>query len=414
MKFLFKQSYDADINLLPHAGYWRFSSALITLGFVLPFLFLALGISPTQMGFLIEIICFSIGCMGLMILTGFTGQVSLGHGAFFALGAYVSHYLLQISGGWLPFLFGALPLTMILMGLFGYAIARPTLRMTSVALAISTLLLMIMTQQFLFSWEAMGRDQGFETVSKSWREGWFAETLRWIVSGPGPLPALVAEGRDMRVFQIKGISTYTLYFVSFSTLIAVIWLMKNITRSSLGRIFIAIRDSETSARSMGVNIEHYKSLAFALSAAITALGGAIYAVKFSTFSPEQISFVQSIVFLLIVVIGGLGSIHGAIFGSIAYVVLRELLMPGISRWIRDLASESNIEAVQTFGAYLGSRGNAMGDIVFAVILILLLAAEPLGLYARWKKTEAFFQTFPFYRAGTFRRQRSYAKTERLK
>lgn len=413
MKFLFKQSYDTDINLLPHSGYWRSSSAFITLAVIIPFLFLALGISPTQMGFLVEILCFSIGCMGLMILTGYTGQVSLGHEAFFALGAYISHYLVQLSGGWLPLL-GALPFTMIIMGLFGYAIARPTLRMTSVALAISTLLLMILTQQFLFSWEAMGRDQGFDTVSKSWREGWFADALLWIVSGSGPLPALVAEGRDMRVFQIKGISIYTLYFVSLAALIAVIWMMKNITRSSVGRIFIAIRDSETSARSMGVNIEHYKSLAFALSAAITALGGALYAVKCSTFTPEHISFVQSIVFLLIVVIGGLGSIHGAIFGSIAYVLLRELIMPGISRWIRDLASESNVEVIQEFGLYLGSRGNAIGDIVFAVILILLLAAEPLGLYARWKKSEAFFQTFPFYRAGTFKRQRAYAKTERLK
>ena len=113
MKFLFKQSYDADINLLPHAGYWRSTSAFITLAVVIPFLLLALGTSPTQMGFLVEILCFSIGCMGLMILTGYTGQVSLGHGAFFALGAYVSHYLVQLSGGWLHLL-GALPFTCLL------------------------------------------------------------------------------------------------------------------------------------------------------------------------------------------------------------------------------------------------------------------------------------------------------------
>lgn len=410
MRFVFKQSYDADINLFRHSGYVRNGLILTLLAFSLPLVYLLTGASPTQLGFLIEILCFSIGAMGLMVLTGFTGQVSLGHGAFFLLGAYMVNFFHKVGPEWMPWPV-ALVLTVILLGVLGYLIARPTLRMTSTALAIASLLFMILVQQALIQWDFMGRADGFKPFKMAEKDGWFADLLNWLATVPGTLDP-EADKRALRVLSIKGPPNYALYYISLVALLVTIWIMRNLLRSNLGRNLIAIRDSEVSARSMGVPIAHYKSLAFGISGAITGLGGALFAAKFSSYSPDNVTFVQSIVFLLIVVVGGLGSIHGAIFGAIAYVGLREMLIPGIARFFQNWGDSSGGGLIDALAAFFSIDG--LGDILFALILVLILMSEPLGLYARWRKSEAYFQTFPFYRAGTFKRQRAYAKTERLK
>ncbi len=405
MKFLFKQSYDDDIKLLKHSGYIRASAFFFLLAALLPIYFMWAGVDATTLKHVIHILILSICASGLMILTGFTGQVSLGHGAFFALGAYGMHFLLKMGVPWHFSFF----LTPLIIGLFGYIIARPTLRMSGVTLAITTLLFMLFIEQAFKQWGVMGGGNGFKTPKFSDKESWFFFVFQPIAAA---LTDHDPENRRDVLLLARSASKYALYYGALLTLVFVIWIMNNLVRSRLGRTLIAIRDSEVSARSMGVHLNHYKSLSMGLSAAIGALAGIFNSYNDGFVSPESVNFITSIVLLLIVVVGGLGSIHGAIFGAITYVFLREILFPELADFFQAWANNGGGQVAESLAWFFNIGG--LGDIFFAALVLLILFYEPLGLYARWKKTEAFFQTFPFYRAGTFKRQRSYNKTERLK
>jgi branched-chain amino acid transport system permease protein len=171
----------------------------------------------------------------------------------------------------------------------------------------------------------------------------------------------------------------------------------NLLRSPTGRAFVAIRDSEISAQSMGINLARYKTTAFALSAAITGLAGALYAHKLRFISPEQFTFLQSIELLIILVVGGVGSIYGAIFGAAFWIVVQQLIV---------LAKDWLPPAI--------GQQTGLQPTIFGLILVAFVLFEPMGLYGRWLKIRTFFQLFPFYRKGLFRRQKSYMKSERLK
>jgi branched-chain amino acid transport system permease protein len=173
-------------------------------------------------------------------------------------------------------------------------------------------------------------------------------------------------------------------------------MLVNLLRSPTGRAFVAIRDSEVSAACMGINLARCKTTSFALSAALTGVGGALYAHKVSFISPEQFTLIQSIELVTIVIIGGVGSLHGAVFGA-AFIIM---LPQGISiakGWLPDTIPQAGLHSV-----------------VFGLILIAFIVFEPYGLYGRWLKIRTWFDVFPFYRRGTFRRQRSYLRSERLR
>ena len=171
----------------------------------------------------------------------------------------------------------------------------------------------------------------------------------------------------------------------------------NLLRSPTGRAFVAIRDSEISAQSMGINLARYKTTAFALSAAIAGIAGAFYAHKIRFLSPDQFTFLQSIELLIILVVGGVGSIYGAIFGAAFWIVVQQLIV---------LAKDWLPPAI--------GQQTGLQPTIFGLILVAFVLFEPMGLYGRWLKVRTFFQLFPFYRKGMFRRQKSYMKSERLK
>ena len=171
----------------------------------------------------------------------------------------------------------------------------------------------------------------------------------------------------------------------------------NLLRSPTGRAFVAIRDSEISAQSMGIHLARYKTLSFALSAALAGLGGALYAHKIQFLTPDQFGILQSIDLLLMVVIGGLGFVHGAFLGAIFLISMPQLISLG-----KDLLPPA--------------IGQAPGlqSVVYGVVLVGFVMFEPMGLYGRWLKIRTFFQSFPFYRKGLFKRQKSFQKSDRLK
>jgi branched-chain amino acid transport system permease protein len=187
------------------------------------------------------------------------------------------------------------------------------------------------------------------------------------------------------------------YFICLGITVLATLGVLNLLRSPTGRAFVAIRDSEISAQSMGIHLASYKTLSFAISAALAGIGGALYAHKIQFLTPDQFSIIQSIDLLLMVVIGGLGSVHGAFFGAIFLISMPQMIALG-KDYLPDTVAQAPGLTATVYGIFL------VGFVLF----------EPMGLYGRWLKIRTYFQLFPFYRRGMFKRQKSFQKSDRLK
>jgi branched-chain amino acid transport system permease protein len=148
---------------------------------------------------------------------------------------------------------------------------------------------------------------------------------------------------------------------------------------------------------MGIHLAAYKTLSFATSAALAGVGGALYAHMIKFLSPDQFNIIQSIDLLLMVVIGGLGSVHGAFLGAIFLITMPQLISAG-----KDLLP-----------AFIG-QAPGLKAVVYGVVLIAFVLFEPMGLYGRWLKIRTWFSIFPFYRRGMFKRQKSFQRSDRLR
>ncbi len=364
MKPRFKTSYDADIDRFH--GRWHRAQYLILVAAALiaPWI-----LGNYYVGELSSVLVWSLAGMGVMLLVGHTGQVSLGHAAFMAIGAF-THLALMLRG-W-PFLPALLAATLA-SGISGALLARPILRLSGIYLAIATLALGILVEDLA------------------------------IVAEPvtGGVRGLVAPPIELFGFTIDRYGTpIAFYYLCLSIVVLVTLAYANLLRSPTGRAFIAVRDSEISARALGVNVTRTKTLAFALSCGITGLAGALYAHLAQAVNFESFLVIISIALLLQVIVGGLGSIHGAFFGAVVIVLLPQGIAIG-----RDLLADVGIRVA----AYPG-----LDMAVFAVIIIVLMVLEPRGLYGVWLRVRTWLELFPLYRKGMFRRARSYLKTERLK
>ncbi|HSW04913.1 branched-chain amino acid ABC transporter permease, partial [Aquabacterium sp.] len=249
----------------------------------------------------------------------------------------------------------------------GVLVGLPALRVKGIYLAIATLSFGFIVEEALARWESVtGGNAGVNV-------------------------------KPMQFFGANLASSEDFYYVALGVCVGVTLAVMNLLRSATGRAFIAIRDSEISAQSMGIHLAGYKTLAFALSAAIVGLAGALYAHQLRFISPDQFGIVQSIDLLLMIVVGGLGSIHGAFLGAIFLITMPQLIAMGKDYLPPTIGQATGLQAV-VYGAVL------MGFVLF----------EPMGLYGRWLKLRTWLQLFPFYRRGMFKRQKSYTKSERLK
>ena len=357
MRFLFKTDYAQDLKLFKHGGQVFWYGLLVALLLAAPFAVGEYGMS--QLHF---ILIYSIVGLGLMLLVGFTGQISLGHAAFLAVGAY-TEALLQARG--VPF-FVSLPAAALFSAALGWILGLPALRLKGIYLAIATFAFNIIIEEVLARWEGLtGGNSGLH------------------------LKPIEFFGTDF-----GGDANF--YYLCLGLTVLSILALMNLLRSPTGRAFVAIRDSEISASCMGVNLATYKTMSFALSAAFTGIAGALYAHKVSFISPEQFTLLQSIELITIVILGGVGFIHGAVLGAAFVIVLPQVI---------SLAKD-----------YLPANiaGSGLQAVVFGLVLIMFIIFEPLGLYGRWLKIRTWFELFPFYRQGMFRRQKSYMKSERLR
>ncbi len=223
-----------------------------------------------------------------MVLAGYTGLVSLGHAAFLGIGAYAHVYFAQNLG--LPWLL-AVVLAAVLTAAAGVLVGLPALRMTGVYLTIATLAFALIIQEVFAQWERVTGGLKGKPVDK-------------------PV-----------IFGVPFTHDVAFYFLCVAVLALGLWLTGNVLRSPTGRAWVAIRDSEIAAQSMGVNLAVYKTMAFAYSAGLMGIAGALFAHKVGFLAPDIFSVLLSIQFLLMVVVGGLGSLHGALFGAVFVALL---------------------------------------------------------------------------------------------
>jgi branched-chain amino acid transport system permease protein len=234
---------------------------------------------------------FALVGIGLNLLTGFAGQISLGHAAFFGIGAYATGLLTGTLG--VPFLLSLLAAGLLTTAI-GALVALPALRLQNLYLAIATLGFGVVVQKTLFEWRGLtGGGSGL--------------TLTPAKIGPIVLADEVS-----------------LYYVVLAIAALGAWTAANIARSRTGRALIMLRESEIAAGALGINIARHKVIAFALSAFYTAVAGGLYAYLVRYINPESFNLSLSIAFLSTIVIGGLGTIPGSILGAVFYVLVPEL------------------------------------------------------------------------------------------
>jgi branched-chain amino acid transport system permease protein len=381
MRFIFKTDYEDDIRLLPHSGYvWTYGTLLVLLA-IAPFV-----LSSYIMSQLVFVCIYATVGVGLLILSGFTGQASLGHAAFLAIGAYTAAFLQQYDVPFPVYFLAAGLLT----GVIGALVGFPALRLQGIYLVIATISFAFIVEEILARWESVTHGN----------EGMRVKTLSLFgASVPRDSPAF--------------------YFLCLGFLILTIVGALNLLRSPTGRAFIAIRDSETAARSMGINVALYKVKSFAISAAITGFAGCLFAHKLSFISPEMFTLQLAIEFIIVILIGGTFSLHGAVLGAIFLVMIDPFLtylkddMPGIIAGIASAfgASKATASNIQSNVAAFASA-NGLKGAIYGVIIMVFVLFEPLGLYGRWLKIKLFFQLFPLYKRATFKRQKIYVKSER--
>ncbi|MBN2333241.1 MAG: branched-chain amino acid ABC transporter permease [Deltaproteobacteria bacterium] len=315
---------------------------------------LALYVVPLFLGnyvlYVANMICIAvIGALGINILTGFTGQISLGHGAFIGIGAYTSGYLTMKLG--VPFIV-ALPAAGVVTALFGMVFGIPSLRLKGLYLAIATL-----AAQFIIEYLMVH----LEPITNG--------VLGLLVDYPS-------------VFGFSFDTDLKYFYLTVSIAILATLYAKNLIRTRPGRAFIAIRDRYISAEVMGVNLFKYKLMAFGISSFLAGIAGSLWAHYVTIITPEHFTIGVSIEYLAMIIIGGLGHLIGAIYGAIFMVLLPEVL-----RLMSESMSGQFPMIVNMFAA--------IKEGIFGAIIIGFLVYEPDGLAHRWQMIKAYWKLWPF-------------------
>ncbi len=344
----FRTSYAVDTTIFPTVTSRNFAIAGVVLCALAP-----LVLNDYWMSMLIAIGIYGIAALGLNVLLGFTGQISIGHAAFFLFGAFTSAYLSTKMS--IPAFF-AIPLSGLATALIGLVFGLPAARLKGLYLAIATLA----AQYILLDFFA--------------RAEWF--------SG-GSVPAS-AEPFSILGYTLTGDHQY--FYVVLAYVVISFLLVTNLMRTRDGRALIAVRDHYLSAEIMGINLTYYRTLSFGIAAFFAGIGGALYAHYQLVVSYEGFGIERSVLFLAMVIIGGLGSVMGTLMGT-AFVVL----LPEAMEWLSAVLRGGVID--QTLG--LKNNITFVREIAIGAIIIAFLVFEPDGLAHRWHQIKAYWKFYPF-------------------
>jgi len=290
-----------------------------------------------------------IAAIGLNLLVGFTGLLSLGHAAFMGVGAYTSALLVTKFG--CPFAISLL-FAGLVASVFGIIVGIPSLRIKGFYLMVATLAFQIVIEYLIIHWDSLTRGiRGIELPT------------------PGFLGISLETNKAFFIFL----------FVITAFLM---WGAKNLLRSKIGRAFIAIRDNDVSAEIIGIPIFRYKLLSFAISAFYAGVAGALYAGLLRTAIPEDYVFINSIILLAMVLIGGLGMLIGTVFGVI-FITLIPVLLDQIVSYLAQVW-DPNVTIL--FGP--------LKELVFGGLIVLFIIFEPDGLVGIWVRIRDYFRIWP--------------------
>jgi branched-chain amino acid transport system permease protein len=304
----------------PATRRWRTAGCALLLcgAFALPVL-----LSDFRVFQLTQALVYAIALLGLNILTGYNGQISLGHGAFYAIGAYTAAILMD---HWAVPYYLTLPAAGIVCLAVGFGFGLPALRLHGLYLAVATLALALAVPQIL---------------KASALEPWTGGVQGIVISKPQPPPGIpLSEDQWLYVFTL-------------ATTVVMFWAAHNLLCGRIGRAIIAIRDHHICAQAMGINTALYKSLTFAVSALYTGVAGALGAIVVQFVAPDSFHVFLSLTFLVGIVIGGLASISGAIYGALFI-----LFIPNVAQDISDAAPWAIYGVLMLIFIYLMPTGVA--------------------------------------------------------
>lgn len=293
----------------------------------------------------------AIAAIGLNILIGFTGQISLGHGAFFGVGAYAAAIL--ATRFHFPLII-ALPAAGMMTAVVGMIFGIPSGRLKGLYLTIATLAGQFIIEYLLIHWESLTK---------------------------GTMGITLPPARLM-TFSIQGDLGF--FYLIFIVLAGMAWIAVNLMRTRFGRAFIAIRDNDRAADGMGIPIFRYKLLSFGISSFYAGFAGALWSFYMGSITAEPFNLGLSVEYIAMVIIGGLGSISGSIYGAVFITMLNEAL-----RFMTDILMNTG------FVTASGLNMAPLREFVFGLAIVLFILLEPRGLAELWRITRSSFRLWPF-------------------
>jgi branched-chain amino acid transport system permease protein len=344
-----KTTYEADMALYPlPIAKWTVAALAVLFFVVLP-----LALHDYYLSIINLISIAVVGALGLNLLVGYTGQISIGHGAFMSVGAYTAANFATRLGA--PFLVSVL-LGGLMAALIGAIVGIPSLRIKGLYLAIATL-----AAQLIIEW-----------------------TINHVTFISGGVQASIEVPRPS-VFGMEIATQREMYFLLLGFVVVATVATMNLVRSRVGRAFIAIRDQDIAAEIIGIDIFRYKLVAFAVSSFYAGVTGVLYTYYFGIANYENFQIGTSIDYLAMIIIGGLGSVLGSIFGAVFIT-----LLPIVIRY-----------SMEAFGGVFFDPQTVLNIIpnlrliLFGGLIIFFLVVEPDGLNRLWRNIRTYFRVWPF-------------------
>ena len=346
---VYKTSYAADMALYPlPIARWTMAAIVVLFAVVLP-----LSLHEYYLSIINLSLIAVVGALGLNILVGYTGQISVGHAAFMSVGAYTAANLAVHFQ--LPF-WVTLPAGGLMAALIGAIVGIPSLRIKGLYLAIATL-----AGQLIIEW-VINHTPAISGGAQA--------------SIQVPRPFLFGH-------ELKSQGQLYFFLLAFAALAIVATL--NLVRSRIGRAFVAIRDQDIAAEIIGINIFRYKLLSFAISSFYAGVCGVLYTYYLGIANYEQFQIVVSIDYLAMIIIGGLGSVLGSVLGAVFVtmlpIVIRLMMEPLAGIFFTSGELSSVISSVRL--------------VVFGGLIIFFLVIEPEGLNRLWRNIRNYFRVWPF-------------------
>ncbi len=343
----FRESYFRELTIFEtdFGRLWLLIGLALLFG-VIPFI-----TSPYMLYILNTIGIYAIAAIGLNLLIGYTGQISLGHGAFFGVGAYTGAILATKAG--FPFWL-SVPAGGVVTAAAGMVFGIPSVRLKHLYLCIATLAGQFIIEYVMVQWQSLtGGAQGISIIGTT-------------------------------LFGLDLSTDRSYFYVIFFCFVVMTWVAVNLVRSRFGRAFVAIRDNDRAAEGMGIPIFLYKLLSFGISSFYAGFAGALYAYYMMSITPEPFNLWLSIEYIAMIIIGGLGSIPGSVFGAVFIVALNEILSM-TTQYLMNLGASTGVAITIA----------PLREFVFGLAIVMFIIFEPKGLAEIWRIVRSSFRLWPF-------------------